>query len=647
MHGYPEMDRTPSPPGFHAAVHRGLAALCLIFLCAVAPVPGNASPEPGELSSALTRLEQAVLENPWRASRELDTLRSRLASAPAPLRLRYHLLQANALVWLYHQERLREALHAARKLVQPDTPRSTQLELAVLEGIAARRDVDYEKSARVLERARDRARQYDQPEMLALALTELAFTRSLNGYHDTALTELQEAWTLASTLNSPFLIAVIEETLGAVYGYIGEYDTSVHHYQRALATYNDLGYLAYQAEAINGLAITHRYAEKWNAAIAYFQRYREITENNQSEHNRFVAWYGLGMTYAEKGDCPTALTAIEKALEAGGPEDFRAELYKRQAVCMAEAGRESEARQALDRARQIFAALPELRDTQWAIDVQRAEALTLERLGDHEAAFDRLLAYHEQSSALQARESSERLMELRVSMENARKDMEIDLLRQQARTDALELTQRDQRLREQRILTGGLAALILMVALIVLLQWRNARRLHRLSTRDELTGLHNRRHVFSLLERLVQRLPVERGQLSIILLDVDDFKQVNDRYGHPVGDRWLKTIADLAHPLLRGGDTMARLGGEEFLVVLPRADRHQARTVAQRLVERIRDFRLPLPDGTAVRVTVSVGVASFGADCADVQALYSAADRALYAAKSRGKDQVVMAPLPA
>lgn len=647
MHGYPEMYWKPSQAGARRARRSGLAALCLALLCLLAPGTGNAEPDPGDLSRTLTRLQQEVLENPWRAASKLDALQSRLANAPASLRLRYHLLQANALVWLYHQERLRAALLAARELVQPGTLQSTQLELAVLEGIAARRDVDYEKSTLILAQARDRANQHDQPEMLALALTELAFTRSLNGYHDAALVELQEAWTLASTLNSPFLIAVIEETLGAVYGYIGEYDTSVHHYQKALATYSDLGYLAYQAEAINGLGITHRFAGKWDAAIAYFQRYREITESNQSEHNRFVAWYGLGMTHAEKGDCPSALTAIDKALQAGGPGDFRAELYKRQAVCLAETGRGSEARQALERARQIFAGLPELRDTQWAIDVQRAEALTLERLGEHEAAFDKLLGYHELSTALQARENSERLIELRVNMENARKDMEIDLLRQQARTDALELAQRDQRLREQRILTVALAALVLMVVLIVLLQWRNARRLHRLSTRDELTGLHNRRYVFSLLERLVQRLPVERGQLSIILLDVDDFKQVNDRYGHPVGDRWLKAIADLARPLLRGGDSMARLGGEEFLVVLPRAERQQAHAVAQRLVERIRDFRLPLADGTTVGLTISVGVASFGVDCADVQSLYSAADRALYAAKSQGKNQVFMAPLTA
>lgn len=476
-----------------------------------------------------------------------------------------------------------------------------------------------------------------------MALIELAFTRSLNGHHEAALLELQEAWTEASALNNTFLTATVEVTLGAVYGYIDEFEASIEHYQKGLATYRELDYRASQAEAVNGLGITYRLAEHWDEAIASFQYYRELTEFNANARNRFVSWYGLGMTHAERGDCDAALPAIQEALDADGPEDFRAELYKRRAVCLAEQGEGPQAREALRQAREIFAGIPELQGTRWEIDVKRAEALTLHALGDHEAAFQKLLTYHDQFTKLLTEENTDRLIELRVGMENARKDMEINLLRQQSRVNALELAQRDQRLREQRILSAAMIGLFVMVVLVVLLQWRNARRLRRLSICDELTGLFNRRHLFALLERLVRRLPVERGQLSIILLDVDDFKHINDSYGHPVGDSLLKALADQALPLLRSGDNMARLGGEEFLVVLPRTDSHQACGVARRLGERIRHFSLSLADGRQAGVTVSIGVASFGPDCPDMDSLYSAADRALYVAKSRGKDRVILA----
>lgn len=595
------------------------------------------------LAAHLRKLDSEVLEDPWHAIHTLDILQPAISEAPPALQLRHYLHRSHALLWLYRQDELRAALESAQSLAGQHASDREKLFLLVLEGIVQRRDVAYLGSRQTLELARDRALEVDDQQMLTMALTELAFTRSLMGHHETALVELQEAWALASGLGDRFLVAMVEETLGAVYGYIDEYPTSIRYYQKALDAYTSLGFRAYQAEALNGLGITHRLAGNWEQAIAYFGQYREITEHNQSAHNRFVAAYGLGMTQAERGDCPAALAAIEEALQAGGPADFRAELLKRQAVCLAGQGEAERARAALHEARDIFQGTPELLGTRWHLDVQRAEALTLQALGEHAEAFQRLLGYHESLADLLARENSERVMELRVSMEGVRKDMEIDLLRQQARADALELEQRDRRLREQRLLTTGLIVLFLMVALIVLLQWRNARRLHQLSTRDGLTGLYNRRHLFGLLERLIQRLPVERGQLSVILLDVDDFKLINDRHGHPVGDRWLKAIAELAAPLLRGGDSMGRLGGEEFLVVLPRADREQARQVAQRLVERIRAFRLPLADGHQVSVTVSVGVASFGPDNPDLQSLYSAADRALYAAKSRGKDQVAIA----
>src|SRR5690606_14133642 len=99
-------------------------------------------------------------------------------------------------------------------------------------------------------------------------------------------------------------------------------------------------------------------------------------------------------------------------------------------------GEAERARAALHEARDIFQGTPELLGTRWHLDVQRAEALTLQALGEHAEAFQQLLGYHESLADLLARENSERVMELRVSMEGVRKDMEIDLLRQQARADA-------------------------------------------------------------------------------------------------------------------------------------------------------------------------------------------------------------------
>ncbi|MGD8415464.1 MAG: GGDEF domain-containing protein [Pseudomonadales bacterium] len=160
-----------------------------------------------------------------------------------------------------------------------------------------------------------------------------------------------------------------------------------------------------------------------------------------------------------------------------------------------------------------------------------------------------------------------------------------------------------------------------------------------LAMRDELTGLYNRRYIMDVLTR--QKALADRGHVSFTLCycDLDHFKRVNDRYGHHAGDQALKDFAQIADGVVRSVDFVARLGGEEFLLVLVGADEETATRVATRLGERTRSH-LIVPEATDYRQTVSVGVASFrrGERIEDVM---QRADRALYAAKSQGRDRIV------
>ncbi|MGY1729333.1 diguanylate cyclase [Geodermatophilus sp. SYSU D01062] len=161
------------------------------------------------------------------------------------------------------------------------------------------------------------------------------------------------------------------------------------------------------------------------------------------------------------------------------------------------------------------------------------------------------------------------------------------------------------------------------------------------AVRDPLTGLHNRRHLDRALEADLARRP-RTGQLSLLVVDVDHFKAVNDRFGHASGDRVLLGVAGTLAAAVREGDTAARLGGEEFVVVLPGAGREQALARAEQVRREVAATR-HLLDGEDVGVTVSVGVAVCPADGTSAAALLEAADRALYTAKATGRDRVVAA----
>lgn len=158
---------------------------------------------------------------------------------------------------------------------------------------------------------------------------------------------------------------------------------------------------------------------------------------------------------------------------------------------------------------------------------------------------------------------------------------------------------------------------------------------------DELTGLSNNRHFRDWMEREVERLGRFGGELSLVLLDIDDFKRVNDVHGHLQGDAVLAEIGRILRLESRGVDEPARYGGEEFVLALPETPKEGAVEVAERVRERIEKTEVRGVEGNdALRVTASLGVATMPADGDGTQALIGAADAALYEAKRSGKNRV-------
>ncbi|SDX74730.1 diguanylate cyclase (GGDEF) domain-containing protein [Collimonas sp. OK242] len=172
--------------------------------------------------------------------------------------------------------------------------------------------------------------------------------------------------------------------------------------------------------------------------------------------------------------------------------------------------------------------------------------------------------------------------------------------------------------------------------------------LQTLSDTDFLTGLLNRRAFFSQGEQQFGIAQRYRRQLVLILMDVDHFKAVNDRYGHPAGDLVLRGVADLCRRYCRKVDLLARYGGEEFVVLLPEIDLSQALAAAEKLRSAIDACHLQLDDGQIVNVTASFGVAAFDCEAVDcdksLESLIERADQALYQAKHGGRNMVVASP---
>lgn len=164
----------------------------------------------------------------------------------------------------------------------------------------------------------------------------------------------------------------------------------------------------------------------------------------------------------------------------------------------------------------------------------------------------------------------------------------------------------------------------------------------RLASTDLLTGAINRRQLIDLAQSAFD--PVHVGSpLCVVLFDIDDFKTINDRYGHQGGDDVLVAVADACGEMLRAGDLLARWGGEEFVVLIPGAEREAGARIAERLRETIALTCVDTPSAPCLSVTVSVGVTCTDGRRVGLDALISEADHAMYRAKQSGKNRVVHA----
>lgn len=164
--------------------------------------------------------------------------------------------------------------------------------------------------------------------------------------------------------------------------------------------------------------------------------------------------------------------------------------------------------------------------------------------------------------------------------------------------------------------------------------------LYELATKDGLTKLYIHRHFYYLLEAEMKRVQRYHHVLSLLMMDIDNFKHVNDTYGHLVGDVVLKEIANTIQKTIRHVDIPARYGGEEFTVVLPETSASNALIIAERLRKRISEIEVPVGSDTIIRPTVSVGLAEFPSAAEDIKTLIDYADKALYASKTNGKNCV-------
>ena len=475
-------------------------------------------------------------------------------------------------------------------------------------------------------------------EMLAGALFSRGYLMGVQGDYAAGLSDLRRSQSLYEKASMPLHAVTVLNAIAILYNRMGDNQQAVHIYTRALKAQRESGLRREVAVTLYNLGRAHENLKEWEFARRAFTESRDINQEIAYPRGEAYAQRGLAAVANATGDPRKALDILRQAdALAKQTSDARltAHIQLVRGISLHRLGRlpdsEAELKAALDVFRQADA-LGDLSTTYSELSLVQAE------MGNWRDAYVSQTQYKLISDRLLNNQLDQRFATLRVEFDTAAKEQENALLTRENEANEKALTQAKRARRLQAIAIALTVALAGLLAAIAVYQRRTTLRMRTLALTDELTGVPNRRDVLNRLEALLS-VPDE-SHCCILIVDIDHFKSINDHHGHPIGDEVLKFVAREIRTAVREPAFFGRLGGEEFLIVLPNTSLGGALPAADRFREQIMtvDTTRWLP--VRRRITASIGVTVAQPGTCSSSDMLMRADGALYAAKRSGRNCV-------
>lgn len=511
---------------------------------------------------------------------------------------------------------------------------------------------DYDKASKLYQTAKFIAQSHNDLALLTQTLTNLGAISYIKEDYNNALILLNEALLVAEELNKPFELGFVYSELALLHGRLnkledeqvyveksieyflqagksddavtqlanlatnlggqGKYDRSNDIFLETIKQSQEFGFIESMYYSYVGLSNNYLSLGNAELALSYLEKAEQYVK--QIQHAQHPIYFQLNKAnlYIRLQDYQQALTSIEQANTMANssandiPKSVKADLLNMKADALYGIGNLAEA---VKYKKRFKVALEELYNEKWLKNTEEFRVQFLKKRADADKKF----------YSNEQRLSKSRIEQARLTQEKKQMQMIVVCL------------------------------LIIAVCYFLYKQLRNQAMLRTLTRVDELTGLLNRARIFQLGQRKLESAIAHNKPLSVFIIDIDHFKQVNDTHGHSVGDEAIQKVANAILSHVRKTDLVARVGGEEFVGVLSDIALDAAISILERCRQHIESLVIPTSSST-ISLTVSIGVTQLqpGKNAEHtLESLVKQADNALYQAKSSGRNQIVSFELEA
>ena len=488
------------------------------------------------------------------------------------------------------------------------------------------------------------AANHHDDEMLAVSLYDRGYLLGVMGDYATALIELRRSNALFEKLNKPMDAQSTLNAIATLYDRMGDYVQARHIYTRAVAAQRQMGLQRELVVTLHNLGRANEHLRDWDAARAAFNECLEISRTINYPRGQAYAMRGLAVVSNAMGDPEGALETLASAeVFQKQVEDvrLRAQLQLARGVALHKLQRLPESTAALEGALADFRQADSLSELN---QVYTELASVYAETGNWRDAYARQVDAKNTSDKLLRNQLDQGFATLKVEFDTATQEKENAALKRQNEANERALAQAHNVRRLQAIVLILTISLVLLLTLLAVFQHRSTLRMRLLAMTDELTSVPNRRAVLGRLDALLGR--AESGVCAILIIDIDFFKAVNDQLGHSTGDEVLKVVAATVRSAVSEPAFFGRLGGEEFLIVLPGNGLEEACAAGESLCARIRAIDTSGWFGEHRRITCSIGVSVSVPGKDTPSTMLQRADAALYSAKRGGRNCVRTEPAP-